>query len=192
MVPESYMSGSVRLYRARRFPEEWVHEATLLSGEPYIDPSIFRHRDLWWMFTSLPSHDVLRLHFANDLLGPWREHPKSPLIRGNPRAARPAGRILTLEDGRILRFAQECEPTYGRQVFAFEITRLDESGYSESPVGDRPILSGSLFGWNSYKMHHLDAHCLAPGRWIACVDGKGFPFERRKRRASAAATISSK
>jgi hypothetical protein len=134
------------------------------------------------MFSSVPSHDELRLHFAKSLTGPWAEHPQSPVVRDDPHGARPAGRVLPLENGRILRFAQDDEPSYGRQVFAFEITGLDERSYREAPANDRPVLGPSWFGWNKFKMHHLDAHRLAPDHWIAAVDGHGYPHDRRAAR----------
>ena len=187
MVPECADTGSVRLYRAKRFPDAWEFEATLLSGAPFADASLFEHGGLWWMFTSEPTHDILRLHFAKKLLGPWTEHPSSPIVLGDPHVSRPAGRVVALEDGRLLRFAQDDEPAYGKQVFAFAITRLDETSYEESPALDRPVLEPSNFGWNKYKMHHVDAHRVEPGRWIACVDGQGYPFERRRKPAWQAA-----
>ena len=124
------------------------------------------------MFTSITANDKLLLHFAPALTGPWTEHPASPIVDGNIHLARPAGRVVSM-DGRLFRFAQDDGPKYGRQVFAFEITELDETTYREVPVGDRPVLAGSGSGWNRDKMHHLDAHELAPNQWIACVDGKG-------------------
>ena len=182
MVPECGETGTVRLYRARRFPDLWDFEATLLSGAKFVDASLFEHGGLWWMFTSVPTHDVLRLHFSRSLLGPWTEHPASPIVSDDPHAARPAGRVIALEDGRLLRFAQDDEPTYGWKVFAFAITRLDDRVYEEAPALDHAALAPSHYGWNKYKMHHVDAHRLAPGRWMACVDGQGYPLDRRKPR----------
>ena len=186
MVPESSAAGAIRLYRARRFPEDWEFVRTLLEGR-LVDPTLFHHGGKWWMFTSTPGNDELRLHFADDLLGIWKEHPASPIIRGDRRIARPAGRVVTLPDGRLVRFAQDAVPDYGTRVVAFEITRLDESGYEEAPVGRAPILGGSGSGWNMDRMHHLDAQRLGPGQWMACVDGRGQPLPGRStstRRAS--------
>jgi hypothetical protein len=172
MVPESHTDRAVRLYRARRFPFDWKRERTLLSGQPYVDPSLFQHGGKWWMFTAPYSNDELRLHVADAPSGPWREHPSSPVIVDDPHISRPAGRVLAM-DGRLLRFAQDDNPFYGRQVFAFEITELTESVYREARLGTGPVLAPSGSGWNSEKMHHLDAHAFGPNRWIACVDGTG-------------------
>ena len=39
LVPESFQSGSVRLYRADPFPERWTLAATLLEGPYLVDAS---------------------------------------------------------------------------------------------------------------------------------------------------------
>ena len=173
LVPESYEAGEVRLYRAVEFPLRWQPVATLLKGEYLVDPSVFRHDGRWWMFVDASpgrGHDTLRLFGAAELTGPWSEHPASPLIEHDAARARPAGRV-TQFDGRIIRFAQNCGPAYGVQVRAFEVTDLTPRSYRERPVGPDPLLGASGSGWNASGMHHLDPHEIAPGRWIACVDG---------------------
>lgn len=172
MIPESYQARAIRLYKARQFPCEWSLVGSLLE-EPYLaDASVFRHAGLWWLFTETnPDHnDTLRLFSAADLAGPWREHPQSPIIHGNPHTARPAGKVLNL-DGRLIRFAQSCEPCYGTDVRAFEITQLTATDYREQPLAPRPLLGPSGHGWNAAGMHHIDPHRLGDARWLACVDG---------------------
>jgi len=172
MVPESVRAHEVRLYRARRFPDQWDCVGTLLSGYGYADSSILHYEDRWWMFTesSQGRSDTLRLFSASDLLMPWQEHPRSPLVEWNPHIARPAGRIVTIE-GRPVRFAQNCSPKYGTEVRAFEVTELSVTTYAERPMAQNPILGPSGSGWNRHGMHHLDAHLLEDGQWIACADG---------------------
>jgi hypothetical protein len=104
------------------------------------------------------------------LLGGWREHPASPIISGNARAARPAGRVLVSGD-RIVRFAQNCRDAYGLDVRGFEVAELTATAYAEREVADNPILAGTGAGWNAGGMHHLDLVQLDNGRWWACVDG---------------------
>ncbi len=172
MVPETYEAGAVRLYRATRFPDQWALDTTLLSGKPFVDSSLVRYRDRWWMFTSTPENSDLLLYYADALRGPWTPHPANPIVRRNTRISRPGGRVLAMTD-HVLRFAQDDESAYGRQVYAFEVRRLDETGYEESAAGDGPVVGPSGSGWNRDRMHTVDAHPLAPDRWIACVDGKG-------------------
>src|SRR5712691_1072904 len=172
MLPETLAAQAVRLYRAETFPTRWSCVASLVEGS-CADPSIFQRDDKWWMFacTTPYQHDTLRLYFANELFGSWREHPANPIVSGNKHNARPAGRVLTFE-GKLVRFSQDCVPVYGTQVRAFEIQKLTTTGYVEEEVRCSPVLTASGIGWNAAGMHHLDAHHCEDGSWIACVDGR--------------------
>jgi hypothetical protein len=171
MVPETYDLQCIQLYRAEQFPMVWKRVAPLVQGA-FADATIFRHEDRWWMFAcSRPGpNDELCLFHAADLRGPWMAHRNNPLVTGDPRRARPAGRV-THSNGGLIRFAQDCVPHYGTQVRAFEISELTPKRYQEKEVPESPILfTGST--WNKNGMHHLDPHRTADGRWIACVDGR--------------------
>jgi hypothetical protein len=173
MVPETGRARAVRLYRATRFPDRWVHAATLLEGGRFADSSLFRFDGKWWMLTDTgldSASPILRLFFASELTGPWREHQLSPIVDADKRLARPAGRVIIV-DGRPVRFAQPAMPDYGTEVRALEITELSTSQYCERQVGDAPILGAGSETWNSGGMHHIDAHKLPDGSWLACVDG---------------------
>jgi len=172
LVPESHQATSVRLYKALDFPTRWVFVKTLLDGEHYIDPSVFRYGEYWWMFTGNLKNDTLSLHYSSRLEGPWIEHPANPIVRGDPHIARPGGRVLA--DGhRIIRYAQDDYPRYGHQVWAFQIADLSTTRYEERRIGERPVVKASGAGWNQDSMHHVDAHQIGENNWIACVDGEG-------------------
>lgn len=181
MIPESHKTEEIRLYKAAPFPTEWIYMSTLLTGFCFKDSSIFRHAGRWWLFTETNPQsrfDTLRLYYADELQGPWREHPKSPIIQGNPHIARPAGRVVVLPD-RIIRYTQDCYPTYGRHVWAFQIIELTRCRYRERLLGDAPVLMGNGMGWNAGGMHHIDPHHLEEGRWVACVDGWSTAFRQQ-------------
>ncbi|HEY7546100.1 MAG TPA: hypothetical protein VID27_14510 [Blastocatellia bacterium] len=171
MIPETIERRAISLYRAARFPFEWTLEATLINGVA-ADPSIFRLNGKWWMFAcdTPRQHDHLSLYFADELTGPWREHPRSPLIRGDERIARPAGRVI-VSNGSAIRFAQDCSSTYGAAVRAFDVEVINEEIYVERENHFSPILKPSGAGWNRDRMHHVDPTLAAEGQWIACVDG---------------------
>jgi hypothetical protein len=173
MVPESWQGGAVRLYKATRFPTEWTSLGEILTGPYVFDTSLFQHGGLWWLFTATGTeikNDTLRLYSAEKPLGPWKEHPRSPLIEGNGHIARPAGRVVKFNN-QLIRYAQDCDPVYGMQVFAFEVLRLTDSEYEERPIQKSPILGASGLDWNLSGMHHVDAHLMPDGTWVACVDG---------------------
>ena len=176
MVPESHQDSSVRLYKAVDFPTRWEHVGNLLEGEEFVDCSPFHFQGRWWLFAgcgSLPYRaDMLRLFHAEQLAGPWMEHPQSPLISGDARIARPGGRVVAWGD-RLFRFTQDCHPRYGLRVRAFDIHELTVESYRESPAAEEPILREvpGAKGWNSSGMHHLDPHLMEDGSCRACVDG---------------------
>lgn len=173
LVPESHKASAVRLYKARQFPLEWHCVGNLLQGEPFADTSLFHYNDLWWLFSEVSprrAHDTLRLYYSQDLTGPWTEHPRSPVMQNNSNLARPAGRVLQVGPN-IFRFAQVCSPEYGMRVKTVRITDLTPTAYVEEEIEANAALGPSGLGWNAQGMHHVDAHELSPGNWIACVDG---------------------
>jgi hypothetical protein len=142
-----------------------------MEGVHFRSPTLARFKDQWWLFTSPPGNDTLRLFCASDFRGPWKEHPLSPVVNKDPRSARPAGRPFVF-DGVLYRLGQDCYPTYGRGVRAFRITDISATAYSEQVV-ETPVVAASGQGWNSEGMHHVDAQRTDTGQWIAIVDALG-------------------
>jgi len=175
MLPEAHEAGGVRLYRAERFPDRWVFDRVLVEGGPYVDPTIFRADDRWWLFADGSPEltcDHLHLFHARELEGPWKPHPGNPLKSGDKRYSRPAGPVVEV-GSRLYRFAQDCDPLYGLRVFAFEILELSPEAYRERPVSGGAVLEGTGIpgSWNSGGMHHIHPLQMDDGTWIAFVDG---------------------
>ena len=164
MIPETRQAESIRLYRATAFPDGWVPVETLVRGR-FADATLYHDGRLWWLFAQR-GLDEMRLYLAGSPMGPWREHPASPLWPGNRSRTRPGGRLLR-HDGRLIRFAQDGWPSYGSVLRAFEIDRLDEVGFAEHEVAESPILRASRAGWNAIAMHHVDLIRQADGDWLA-------------------------
>ena len=171
MIPEAHTESSVRLYRATAFPDKWQYEGDLLKGDHYISPTLARYKDMWWMFVAPSGNDSLRLFYSSELKSGWKEHPGSPIVNKDPEIARPAGRPFVL-DGVLYRLGMDCQPTYGNQVHAFQITALSPTAYAEKMI-ETPVVKASGQGWNAEAMHHVDAHRLPDGKWIAAVDALG-------------------
>jgi hypothetical protein len=174
MVPESHLAGAIRLYRAIVFPLQWEFVKTLRSGK-YVDSSIFVFAGRWWLFTcpDPQKHSVLELFHADSPLEDWTPHACNAIVCADSRIARPGGRVLA--DGkRLIRFAQDCCPRYGRQVRAFHISELTPNAYEEEEAHESPILTPTGTGWNANAMHQIDVHAAGDQQWIACVDGHGI------------------
>jgi hypothetical protein len=170
MIPESHEANAIKLYRAVSFPTSWEPVKTILEGG-WVESSVFFWDGLWWLFTNpvAPPSQILELFYAASITGPWHRHPMSPLISGNHRIARGGGRLI-VQDDRPVRFAQDCFPSYGTSIRAFEITVLETSVYAERELEGSPILGPGSLRWNHSGMHHIDAHLTSNG-WLACVDG---------------------
>jgi hypothetical protein len=174
LLPETIGAGAVRLYRAAGFSGTFSPTADLLEGV-WADPTLFFHEGLWWLLACSTPHEnrTLHLFFAEQPLGPWHRHPRSPVVADDPRRARPGGRVFRYQ-GRLIRLAQDCVPRYGTRLRAIEIVELSTQRYAERLCAKDPLLAPEASGWNSVGMHHMDPHELREDTWIACVDGDAF------------------
>ncbi|MCK5235673.1 MAG: hypothetical protein KAR06_01710, partial [Deltaproteobacteria bacterium] len=170
LIPESNKDSSVRLYKATKFPESWEYLDNLLFGYRYVDPTIFRYEDKWWMFVSTEESNVLNLYYSKELLTGWRPHPMNPVVKFDKNFSRPGGRVIVYED-KLYRLTQDDDPSYGVQVFAFEITKLSETSYEDKLASKTPIVTKTGIGWNAAGMHHVDLHKIE-NKWISAVDGR--------------------
>ena len=143
-VPESSQAEEVALYRATQDRSAWTKAATLISGIPIIDPTIFEHGGLWWLFgTRADAGDNWKLFawHAKELTGPWKPHSTNP-IKTDVRSSRPAGPLFAF-DGNLYRPAQDCSTGYGAAVVINRIDALTPDLFEESVVSRvRPDLSG--------------------------------------------------
>lgn len=132
MIPESGANSTVELYRAIRFPDEWVLEKVLFEGRA-VDTTAWHQNDLWWFFTTLaetPGHSVMQLLFySHSLTGDWKYHPANP-ISTDVRRARGAGAIFG-HAGRLVRPTQDCSRNYGYSFTFNEIINLSPTTYEE-------------------------------------------------------------
>jgi hypothetical protein len=176
LVVESSSARRVGYYKPLEFPTRWEGPISMLSGEAYADPTLFRHSGRWWLFaeTSGGRNDRLELYSTeDDGWARWDPHPASP-ISTDPGWARPAGPLVLRRDGSIIRFGQDnSDPgVYGRRVAALEIDRLDASGYHERLVGH--VRFEKRPSWAAERSHHTCVVALDDGRSIVAVDGRGY------------------
>ncbi len=134
LLPESAETGNVQLYRATRFPFEWVEEERLLEGVRAYDATLVEIAGRWWMFVNQAteggsSWDELHLYHADRPQGPWKPHPRNPVV-SDARRARPAGHLFEYR-GALYRPGQDCGIRYGRAVVVNRILRIDAQEYEE-------------------------------------------------------------
>jgi hypothetical protein len=187
MLPETAANRTIELYKAESFPDRWKLEAILVAGVKAVDPTLIAHDGRYWLFANVAgeeesTNDELFLFSAESLLGPWRSHPRNPVV-SDARRARPAGRPFVNRGGSLIRPSQDCSDSYGRAVVFNRIDVLSEADYRETTIGRlEPHWRRGLLGTHTYSRS---------GAWEA-VDGRvwvdrfaGRRMLRRSARAGA-------
>jgi hypothetical protein len=168
MLPEAYKSGTLTLYRARRFPDDWEATCQIPLDSPAIDATPFRHGGQWWLFYS-PSYEAsvrrshLHIAWSERLTGPWHPHPLNP-VRVDLASARPGG-TPRLQDGAIILPVQDCRSTYGGAIRELSIETLDETRFVAS---DQAGVTAP--GWMAPFTQGL--HTLASAGPVTLIDVK--------------------
>jgi hypothetical protein len=159
MLPEMQQSGRLDLFRCVDFPLRWERVRTLIQGLRIADATLHQHEGRWWMFCSAKrrgqriNETLLAFHADSPMSDHWTPHPHNPLVRDFSRA-RPAGRLLRDEQGRLLRPAQDCVRRYGHGLCLNEILTLSPERYAERPIWR--MNGEQAGGWRA--MHHIDWH----------------------------------
>lgn len=152
LLPETYASQEVALYRSVHFPERWVKDRVLLGGDRFSDPILFQHGGYYWLFVAVKK-DRLRIYYATDLEAPFFPHPVNQLdIEG-----RNAGGVFWKE-GKLIRPTMDCRLRYGRAIVFKEILILTTTEFEEREVGYiEPDWAPNLVGTHGYSMtdHHI-------------------------------------
>jgi hypothetical protein len=171
MIPESAEAGFLSLYVAKKFPESWVLKDTLLYGN-FGDHAIIHYNNVWWLYAGAEpkKNSRLRLFYSEKLPGEWIEHPASPIVVNKSEEARPAGRIFIYEN-KIIRLAQNCRKTYGKEVNAFVVEQITKDKYTEIEYTGNPIIQKGKNRWALHGMHQIDAWQINDSFCVAAVDG---------------------
>lgn len=134
MIPESGAERQVALYRARRFPDDWVLDCILLDDIEAFDATLVEYEGRFWIFAALAegaaTYDTLGLFYSDSLRGPWHAHPRNPVLV-DVRSARPAGSIVS-HSGKLMRIVQDCLESYGWGMAICKIDTLDTENYQQS------------------------------------------------------------
>ena len=143
MMPETGDQHNIRLYKADNdeltsfslyriimkrdeIPSDMVYD--------FADSCIHKKDGKYYLFTSIKTVDqyYLYLYMADNLEGPYTEHPCSPIVTGD-KLGRCAGSLLQY-DCHLYRYAQDCSEAYGEQVHLIEIDELSPTSYREHVV----------------------------------------------------------
>jgi hypothetical protein len=145
MTPETYDSRSVSLFKATEFPDKWEYQRTLVEGQDFADPMLFKYDGYYWLFVAVQG-DLLRIYYAQDLNGPFQPHP---INRKNIRG-RNAGPVY-YDNNRLIRPTMDCRKGYGRSMILKEILVLNPQKFKEREIAYiEPTWAPHLDGTHSY------------------------------------------
>lgn len=174
MLPETGETGEIRLYKADDSTLSHFSYLKTILKQPkdktikmgYSDSSIYKKDGIYYLMTMLQYEDsinTLELYVSDNLLGPYIEHPCSPITK-NMKTGRNAGSWIE-HCGKLYRVSQDCTNRYGDNVNVSEIISLDKIFYKEDLILenilptqiDRYKQGGHQFNPIIYKGHLLIA-----------------------------------
>lgn len=171
MLPETGHNHSIRLYEAEDDTlVHWGLVKKLMEDDlPWSDSTIFKKDGVYYLFTS---HDVAskqeqHLFLADNLFGPYREHPSSPIYIGRD-GGRNAGSIIEY-NGELYRPVQVCVNSYGEQTSIMKIDILTPAEYRET-LYKKNIVDSSSKAYR-YGGHQFNA-VRFNGNWIVATDNR--------------------
>ncbi len=155
MIPNTFRSRTIELYRSTDFPERWVQERVLVDDIRAGDATLLEHDGLLWLLTGVArkgEHSLEDLHAYStpSLDAAWTPHPLNPVV-ADIRSARPAGTVFRHGEG-LIRPGQDCARNYGRAIVFNRIEALSPTEYREREV-DRlePTWLPGLTGTHTYS-----------------------------------------
>ena len=167
MIPESSQSGKTFIYEPINFPNKWNKVKEIMKNIPMIDPSVIKYKNRWWIFYSLPGPNgramkELNIAFSDDILGPWFEHSKNPVIV-DIENSRPGGTPF-IQNNFIYLPVQNCKKTYGGQINLLRIEKLTDKDFKAKKIDTiKP---------NFHKRYSDGIHTISKCENITLIDCK--------------------
>ena len=130
-IPENSEGRNVDLYRYELESGKLSFEKTLVPDLKAVDPTLFHHNNLWWLFFTDKTSTNERLHawYSENVFGPFSPHANNP-VKVDIRYSRPAG-IPFMQGGMLLRPAQDCSVRSGRRICINQVVRLSKTEFEE-------------------------------------------------------------
>ena len=125
MIPESSANSTVDLYIADHFPNKWRKVKTLINGQKYVDSTVYQDGENYYLI-SYSMTGGYEIH----VFALYMEKQEVKLLskkRYMNNIGRPGGRLF-LEDGKLLRPAQDCSRKYGEALILYQVDNLIQDG----------------------------------------------------------------
>lgn len=134
MLPETGANKKLTVYEAVNTSlTQWKPVKDILDdGRVLYDSTIYKKDGVYYLFTGSDNEVIQEefLYTSDNLYGPYKEHPCSPIYNGRD-GGRNAGRIIEY-CGRCFRPVQVCLTSYGEQTSIMRIEKLSTTEYEET------------------------------------------------------------
>lgn len=131
MIPESSAGGTVDLYRAVHFPDQWELDTNLLTDVKCVDTTVVKLDSGFYAVTyEKEGRGWKFMLFALDMQQKTLKAIAEKIYASN--VGRPAGYFSY--DGTLKRPAQDCSRKYGEALLFYQIDRMDQGCIEEHLV----------------------------------------------------------
>lgn len=154
MIPESFESGKLMVYRAVSFPDHWEPCETVFENRKVCDTNYLLWDEGEYLVTTPLGgekfhYDKLELYYRNQ--NGWQPSTMNPLILGED-GARNGGHFF-VHDGQLMRPSQNCANSYGEALLLNRVNKIGPEGYSEK-LWKRIAVEDILPDWGRFDGIH--------------------------------------
>jgi hypothetical protein len=155
MCPESSESGSIRIYKATNFPLKWRFHKILSTPKIGVDPLIFKHGNLWWLFlnTDITStgnfSNELSIYYSHSPLSAcWKSHKLNPIFIDSEKSRN--GGLLSIGKQKFRVGQTQSYDLYGSAISLYKIKKLNRFNYEELKIASLKPSNKNIKG-----VHHF-------------------------------------
>ena len=131
MIPETSAGGTLDLYRAVNFPDQWQLDTNLFADVKYVDTTVVKLDGNFYAFTYGKEGREWKFKlFTLDMQQKKLETIAEKTYSAN--IGRPAGYFLY--DGALRRPAQDCSRKYGEALLIYQIDKMERNRLEEHVV----------------------------------------------------------
>ncbi|MDC0422815.1 hypothetical protein OAL85_00875 [Methylophilaceae bacterium] len=167
IIPESSRAEKTLIYKFKEFPRKLEPVGELIPNLGMVDPSLIKYQGKWWCFYSLfdkndTANGDLHIAYSKNLLGPWKKHPKNPVIV-DYGSSRMGGKPFLLR-GDLHLPIQDSETTYGAKLKIIKVDLLNENNFKGSLI--------KIINPFFHKRYNQGIHTLSDTGSATLIDSK--------------------
>lgn len=166
IIPESYQSNELYVYRAVEFPDTWERVAVIHSGLVCADTVFIRDGEKLYGITlkKESGENSMQLFSVKD-----GKAVNFRIISKNMSFCRNAGKVIET-DGKRYRVFQDCQNDYGKSIGFSQVLSIDENTYEEEIVHRVSIEDVRIVGTRKSKIKGI--HTYNTSYHYECIDWK--------------------